>query len=74
MYKKKKETISVDDLIFADDEPTITVGYVKLPKWVIEADLTMEQHDGAIKLLESGMKPRKVAALFGIHRSKIRLA
>ena len=83
MYKKKKyenDTIESEE----EEESNWEEGVAKpisdktikaqLPKWIIDADLTMAQYDGAIKLLKSGMKLRKVAALFGIHRSKIRLA
>ena len=42
------------------------------PKWDIDADLNETQFAEACELLESGMKPRKVAFYFGFHRSKIK--
>ena len=42
------------------------------PKWNIDADLTKAQFVEACKLLEAGMKVRRVALKFGIHKNKIR--
>ena len=47
--------------------------YKKLqPKWIIDADLNETQFAEACNLLDSGMKVRKVALRFGIHRNKIK--
>ena len=42
------------------------------PKWNIAADLNETQFAEACDLLDSGMKVRKVALKFGIHKNKIR--
>lgn len=42
------------------------------PKWNIDADLNETQFAEACNLLDSGMKARKVALKFGIHKNKIR--
>ena len=84
MYENKKSYKTTKKPVLKAGEKEVEITTIEAPKpketkttqpskWVIDAELTMEQYDGAIKLLESGMKPRKVAAHFGIHRSKIRL-
>ena len=42
------------------------------PKWDIDADLNETQFAEACNLLDSGMKVRKVALKFGIHKNKIK--
>lgn len=79
MLKKLEKTDTVDTLTSLGDTPDvhiITAGHIAIQKtqskWIIDADLSNSQLEEAFKMLESGMKPRKVAFYFGFHRSKIR--
>ena len=45
---------------------------ISQPKWIIEGNFTDEQLKEAYRLLDSGVKIRKVALRLNIHRSKIR--
>jgi hypothetical protein len=76
---KKKKTIEAEEEFDEDVEFETymkpEVGIIEeeaQPKWVVDADLTQTQLKEAYKMLEKGIKIRKVALYLGIHRSKIK--
>ena len=62
--KKDKTTFGKKEVGMAKITPQL--------KWNIDADLTKVQFAEACELLNSGMKVRRVALKFGIHKNKIR--
>ena len=81
MNKKKKGGKTMikteeefDKEIDIDMEPgaNITEKEILQSKWIIDADLAKTQLKEAYRMLEKGIKLRKVALYLGIHRSKIK--
>lgn len=54
------------------DRKTVKIEPEPESNWVINANLTKAQFVEAYKLLGTGMKARRVALKFGIHKNKIR--
>jgi len=70
MYKKTYKTTK--SALEVGEEPVKIKTEVKKPIWIIDGEFAGEELEEAHKLLEKGVKPRKVALRLGIHKSKIR--